>query len=80
MSHQYTPGEPLVTLVNLGAVDRLGNAGVVLAGTHISYLHQVLVHNGDTWHVGEHITRDGQYVVTFQPHQVTRPTQGPAAA
>lgn len=69
----YTAGEPLVTLVTLGAVDRLGNAGGVAAGAHITYLRQVIERGADTWHVGELVTRDGQYVVTFQPHQVTRP-------
>lgn len=76
----YTPGEPLVTLVTLGAVDRLGNAGGVAAGAHITYLRQVIERGADTWHVGELVTDGQQLVVTFQPHQVTRPTQGPQAA
>ena len=80
MMGPFTPGELLVTLTTLSAVDRLGNPVGVDAFTPINYLHQVLSHNGFTWHVGEHIHDGQQLVVTFRPHQVTRPTQGPQAA
>lgn len=77
----FTPGEPLVALVALTGVTRLGKPAYFPAGVQVTYLRDVTDPCAvGTWHVGEIITDFEQCVVTFRPHQVTRPNEGPQAA